>query len=273
MYGYRLVDGKLEIVPEEAEVLRLAADLYLEGYGRVSLERVLRKAGVLGRQGHFMRGSEVIDLLCNEKAAGDMLLQKTFVSDPVTKVGRINKGELPQYLVKESHEPILDRQTYEKILAERARRAALYQPNPKPPLSYPFTGLLTCGKCGAHFRRKIANAGAGGKYQRPVWICSTFNTRGKAHCASKQIPEGILKSVAAQAMDLPVFDEAAFAAQIEKIQVPENGVLVFVFRDGRSITKTWENRSRRESWNQENREKARALSLKKAAERRAALCR
>ena len=30
MYGYRQVDGRLVLVPEEAEILRLAADLYLE---------------------------------------------------------------------------------------------------------------------------------------------------------------------------------------------------------------------------------------------------
>ena len=47
-------------------------------------------------------------------------------------------------------------------------------------------------------------------------------------CDAKQIPEEILKRVSAEAMGLPEFDEAAFAAKVEEIQVPENGVLVFV---------------------------------------------
>lgn len=269
MYGYRLVDGRLEIVPKEAEILRLAADLYLEGYGSERLERALAKAGVRGRQGNAMTGHGIIDLLCNEKSAGDLLLQKKFVDDPITKKGRINRGELPQYFAEESHEAIFDRDTYQRILAERARRAARFQPHPQTPSTYPFTGRIICGKCGAHFRRKIAGAPG---YKKPVWICDTFNTKGKAYCASKQIPEDILEAVTAQAMELPVFDAAAFAAAVKEIQVPENGTLVYVFRDGRTVTRTWENPSRRHSWNDENRGKARELALRLAAERRGALC-
>lgn len=269
MYGYRQVGGKLEIVPEEAEVLRLAADLYLEGYGGERLERALAKAGVRGRQGNAMTGHEIINLLCNEKSVGDLLLQKTFVDDPITKVERINRGELPQYFVENSHEPIFDRDTQAKILAERTRRAARFQPHPQTPTTYPFTGIIACEKCGAHFRRKIAGAPG---YKKPVWICDTFNTKGKAYCASKQIPEDILEAVTAQAMELPVFDAAAFADTVKGIRVPENGTLVYEFQDGRTVIKTWENPSRRHSWNDENRGKARTLSLRLAAERRAALC-
>lgn len=269
MYGYRQVGGKLEIVPEEAEILRLAADLYLEGYGSERLKRALARAGVCGRQGNAMTGHGVINLLCNEKSAGDLLLQKKYVDDPITKVERLNRGELPQYFVEGSHEPIFDRDTYQRILAERARRAARYQPHPQTPQTYPFTGRITCGKCGSHFRRKIAGAPG---YKKPVWICATFNTKGKACCASKQIPEDILEAATAQAMGLPVFDAAAFAAAVNAIRVPENGTLVYEFRDGRTVTKTWKNASRRDSWNDENRGKARALSLRRAAERRAALC-
>ena len=269
MYGYRQVDGRLEIVPEEAEVLRLAADLYLEGYGSERLERALAKAGIRGRQGNAMCGHGIINLLCNEKSAGDLLLQKTFVDDPITKVERINRGELPQYFVENSHDPILDRKTQARILAERARRAARFQSHPQTPSTYPFTGIIACEKCGAHFRRKIAGAPG---YKKPVWICDTFNTKGKACCASKQIPEDILEAITAQVMELPVFDAAAFADTVKEIRVPENGTLVYVFQDGCTITKTWENPSRRHSWNDENRGKARALALRLAAERRAALC-
>lgn len=269
MYGYRQVDGRLVLVPEEAEILRLAADLYLEGYGGERLERALAKAGVRGRHGNAMTGHGIINLLCNEKSAGDLLLQKTFVEDPITKVERPNRGELPQYLVENSHEPIFDRKTRDRILAERARRAARFQPHPQTPSTYPFTGLIICGKCGAHFRRKIAGAPG---YKKPVWICDTFNSKGKSLCASKQIPEDILEVVTAQALGLPVFNAEAFAAAVKEIRVPENGTLVYEFQGGRTVTKTWENPSRRHSWNDENRGKARALALRLAAGRRVALC-
>ena len=103
MFGYKQVDGRLEIVPEEAELLRLAADLYLEGYGRYKLEDAFAEAGIRGRHGAALSGHGIIDLLCNEKIVGDMLLQKTFVEDPITKVQRTNNGEKTQYLVENSH--------------------------------------------------------------------------------------------------------------------------------------------------------------------------
>ncbi|MGF7143227.1 DNA invertase Pin-like site-specific DNA recombinase [Anaerotaenia torta] len=262
MYGYKLVNGVLEIVPEEAEILRLAADLYLEGNGGINLSRALCCAGARGKRGGEMRENVIRGLLFNEKVAGDMLLQKKYVNDPIEKKLCINRGEKPQYFVTNSHEPIIDRETYERILAERERRAAKYRPveSRGPRQTYPFTGKMVCGKCGAHFRRKIANAG--GKYRRAVWICTTFNTKGKAYCPSQQIPEDILSSIAARVLGLTEFDEAVFTKMVVEIRVPENGTLIFILRDGTEITETWENKSRRDSWSPEMKQQAREHALR-----------
>ena len=75
MYGFRQVNGLLELVPEEAEIIRLFADLYLEGYGVNLLSRALEKAGVKGKRGGVLCGQTMIELLCNEKSVGDLLLQ------------------------------------------------------------------------------------------------------------------------------------------------------------------------------------------------------
>ena len=80
------------------------------------------KAGAVGRHGAKISGTGIIQLLCNEKIAGDMLLQKTHCIDPISKIHKVNHGEWTQYFVEGSHEGILDRETYKKVLAERARR-------------------------------------------------------------------------------------------------------------------------------------------------------
>jgi DNA invertase Pin-like site-specific DNA recombinase len=263
MYGYRMVNGTLEPVPEEAEILRLYADLYLEGYGSVQLSRALEKAGVRGRQGGLMRANVLIDLLCNEKLAGDLLLQKVYVSDPIEKKVCVNNGEKPQYFVENSHEPILDRETHGRVLAERKRRAEKFSPHPAkgPRPVYPFTGKLVCGHCGAHFRRKTTAIGT--KYAKTVWICGTFNSWGKERCPARQIPEVILQDAAAQAVGLSEFDGDLFNEAVSEIRVPENGVLIFVLRNiDMEIRVEWENRSRRESWTPEMRQKARADALR-----------
>ena len=260
MYGYKLVGGVLEVVPEEAEVIRLAARMYLDGLGGLKIAAHLNAEGIPTMHGGKWRENTIRELLFNEKVAGDMLLQKTFVTDPITKVQRPNRGELPQYHVTGSHEPIIGKATHAAILAERARRAAHYKP-PRQRRAYPFSSLMVCGHCGAKFRRKTTATNT--KYSKPVWICQTFNTLGRAYCTSKQVPESILEACAARALELPAFDAGAFEKSVREIRVPENGVLIFCFRDGREIRQEWKNPSRRDSWDEAARQRAREHAVKR----------
>ena len=256
MYGFRQVNGLLEVVPEEAEILRLFADLYLEGYGVNLLSRALEKAGIYGRFGKLMRGDTLLGLLFNEKTHGDLLLQKKYVNNPLDKKKRINKGERQQYFVADSHEPIIDRDTYARLLAEKERRADKYLPKESRGWrTYPFTKKILCGHCGVYFRRKSV---CRGDYSDIVWMCGTFKNKGRGHCNAQQIPEAILQDAAARALGLPEFDEAAFTNSIISIKTPENGVLLFSMADGHEIRMDWQNISRRVSWTPEMRERARA---------------
>ncbi len=207
-----------------------------------------------------MRANVLKTLLCNEKIAGDLLLQKEYINNPIDKKRVINKGEKPQYFVQNSHEAILDRDTYNRVLEEYERRGEKYRPfeSRGPRKSYPFTAMITCGHCGAHFRRKTVHSDK----CRVVWICETYNTKGKAHCNAKQIPEAILHDAAARALGLSNFDEDVFNKMVVSIKTPENGVIIFSLQDGHEITIEWQNKSRRDSWTPEMREQARAAKLK-----------
>lgn len=59
-------------------------------------------------------------ILVNEKYSGDALLQKTYVTDCITKTTRKNNGELPMYLVKNHHEPIISRTDFNRVQEEMA---------------------------------------------------------------------------------------------------------------------------------------------------------
>ena len=93
------------------------------------------------------------------------------------------------------------------------------------------------------YRRKIA--GSEPKYKKPVWICQTFNRLGKQFCVSKQIPEDILKSVTASVLGMEAFDAGLFERQIERIRVIGPNQLLFLFRDGRRISREWQDASRK----------------------------
>jgi len=123
-----------------------------------------------------------------------------------------------------------------------------------------FSGVIHCSRCGANFCKKIN--GIGTKYAKVTWACRTFTYRSKHECAAKRIPEDILKGKCAEALGLAKHDPEKFTAKVAAITVPDDGVLVFMFRDGTIRTLTWENRSRRESWTDEMKQAAREKTSK-----------
>ena len=244
LLGYRQENAVFIIIPEEAALVKQIFEDYLSGMGFVAIERKLRSQGV-----KFSK-SAISKLLRNEKYQGDMLLQKTFTLDHISKKKIVNRGEKQQFYVQDSHEAIIPKEMFEAVQAAIARRAEHFNSKPQPPISYPFTGIIRCGKCGANYRRKITAAGS--KYEKPVWICGTFNTYGKAECDSQQIPEAILETKVAEAGGLE---------NIVEIQIPGKNRMIFMFRDGSNRDVEWENPSRRHSWTPEMKEKARQRQL------------
>lgn len=255
MFGYKLFDGTLYVIPEEAEIVKTIFSDYLSGMGFYAIAKNLNYAGIQTRSGAVWDKSTIQKMLRNEKYSGDMLLQKTFSLDHLSKKKMMNHGELPMYQVIDSHEAIIDKATFAKVQSEIKQRAAKFHPKPKLNKTYLFTGLISCGLCGKHYRRKQSNAGS--KYAKPVWICTTFNTRGKKYCPSIQIPESILLEKTAEVLGTSELNEELLKKSISEIQIPDHNRIVFLFKDGHSVEAAWENPSRRESWNEAMRQVAR----------------
>ena len=71
--------------------------------------------------------STVRRILSNEKYKGEALLQKTFTVDYLTKEVRRNNGEVPSVRVRNSHEPIIEPEVFDRVqsmLATSAKRRA-----------------------------------------------------------------------------------------------------------------------------------------------------
>ena len=66
--------------------------------------------------------STVINILKNEKHMGDALLQKSYTADFLTKKQVKNHGEVTQVYVKGSHIGIIDKETWNAVQLEFARR-------------------------------------------------------------------------------------------------------------------------------------------------------
>ena len=175
----------------------------------------------------------------------------------ITKKTVINHGELPKYHAENTHEAIIDMETFHAVQTEKARRAAQFNKKPAPRTTSPFSGLLVCDNCGKNYLRKATKTGI-------VWVCGTFNTLGKAACASKQIPEATLQRVTTEVLGVKAFTREQLHSRIQSIRVCNGNILVFQFQDGSEVTRTWKDRSRSESWTDE----MKATARQKALERR-----
>ena len=246
--GYRFENGQFVVVPEEAEIVKRIFREYLEGLGATAIMKGLNEDGIRTRVSKAWRTEGVLQILRNYNYTGNLILQKTYRENHLTKRKMINCGEQPQYHAEGAHEAIIDLATWEAVQDEMNRRAEYYAPSKQAPASYPFTGLIRCSVCGKKYRRKTTVSGV-------IWVCTTYNTHGKKACASKAIPESVLYELTA---DMAISDLTA-------IQAEKDNTLVFCFKDGTQAGKRWKDRSRAESWTEEMREAARQKTLARTA--------
>ncbi len=246
MLGYRYVDGVLIVVPEEAEVVQFIFHLYLEGLGFAAIMKRLNQQEMNTRFGNAWCRNGVKRVLNNYAYTGNLLLQQTYTENHITKLRMVNDGQLPKYHAANSHEAIITPEQFAEVREEMARRATRHSQQHKKKDTYPFTALITCAKCGKHFNRKSRPGG-------PVWICSTYNTLGKAACSSKQIPEAALMAAAREALG----HAAPRPGDLREVLARDNNTLVFNLGDGTQIITGWIDRSRAESWTADMREAVR----------------
>lgn len=126
--GYRKgLDGKPEVIPEEAEVIRMIFNSYLQGASLLTIKKKLEAGGVLTARGNKKWSSESVQrILQNEKYCGDVLLQKTFIEDVLTGVSKKNTGQLPQYYIENNHEGIVTKHMlplyYDEVCSADSRK-------------------------------------------------------------------------------------------------------------------------------------------------------
>ena len=109
-------DGVLQIVSEEAEIVRKIFELYIQGNGVRKIKRYLEEHGIKTVTGKSEWNTSTIDrMLSNEKYIGEVRMQKTFTVDFLTGRREKNTGQLDAYLVENAHEPIIGREIFELV--------------------------------------------------------------------------------------------------------------------------------------------------------------
>lgn len=241
LIGYRLVDGEYVIKPDKAETVRFIFSEYLSGKGGPGIAAELNKREIPTRLGNKWCNTTVIGVLTNYTYTGNLILQKTFRENHMSKRKLPNNGQFAKYHVENSHEAIISMDDFLKVQEAVARRKELYYTDTNGKNTYPLSGKIICGICGTNYKRKT-------RRNKIKWICQTYNSKGKRACPSKQVPEKIL---------LDIVSEYGGADNIKNIIVNPKNELIVVLTSGEEHTLHWQDESRRDSWTPEMKEKAR----------------
>jgi len=210
--GYDKDDnGKLVINEEQAPIIRRIYDEFLWGKNPQQIAADLERDGIkTGRGNTKWHTTTVISILTNEKHKGDALLQKTYTADFLTKRQVKNHGEVTQYYVTDSHEGIIDKETWSAVQEELQRRTDYMEKHHLQKYSYgdawsPFIGRVYCGKCGDSYGRhswKTRN--------RVQWQCKNHRDSGVLTCDNRHVFESDLEKGFVLAFNAIYSDKDAF---------------------------------------------------------------
>ena len=171
VYGYQKneEDETYEIVPEEAEAVRLIFDLYEHGTSVPEITRTLKEKGYPMPNGEkkVWDESRIHYMIMNEKYAGDLKTQKFYKKSYLEYRCYRNDGLLPGKMLKNHHEPIIPRKQFERcnVILELKKKST--------PSTYPFGDYLRCPYCGHVLRHR----------RLPIQNCdSHFLCEGEGAC-------------------------------------------------------------------------------------------
>ena len=222
LYGYRRGENnKPEVIPEQAEVVRRIYQQYLTGASLRMIQDTLETEQIPNIKGLPEWSLNVVrGILTSEKYCGDVLMQKTYTSDCISRKSIRNNGQLPKYLIPDHHEAIVDRQTFDAVQAEMARRNAGRSPSRKNAPTgrtsyaskYALSERLVCGECGTLYRRCVwAKRGV----KRTVWRCVSRLDYGTKYCHnSPTLDEEPLQRAILTAINSVMGDRGDMAHQI-----------------------------------------------------------
>lgn len=183
-YGYKYSNGKVEIDEESAKIVRRIFKEYLEGRGILEISAMLNADGVpKPTNAKEWYPQFISNIISNEKYIGDSLLQKKYMTDTLPYQKRINRGEKTQYYISNTHEPIIDKETYDAVQELRKNKSLVYHQTVTRK-HYPLSRMIKCN-CGCGFRRKKSG-------NRITWACLKHDRKSSEQCSMKPIREQII---------------------------------------------------------------------------------
>ena len=128
------------------------------------------------------------------------------------------KGEEDQYLIEETHPPIVSQEVFDKVQQLLSRKSAFIPPRASAP--HPFSCKIVCGHCGAICKRKVCRGTA-------YWVCQTHEKSAES-CLTMQTPEAeITEAFLRVYFRLKRYGEEILTQLIQALQTAKTGRLLW----------------------------------------------
>lgn len=181
-------NGNLVINEKQAEVIRYIFKLFEEGLGASQIRTILIDKGIKGLKTNTWPASVIESMLQNEKYCGDLIMQKTYTVDFLSKRKAVNQGEVDQYFVENNHPAIIPKEEWIAVQMELQRRKEYMSEVGIKQYGYgdyPFSSKVVCSHCGKTYGRV--------KYSYNdvvVWQC--YSRINKEDCKGEIVKERTL---------------------------------------------------------------------------------
>ena len=201
LWGYRYdSEGNVQIIEKEAEIIRRIYHDFASGMTPRAIAEELNDLRIPTKCGADCWYPGVISsILTNEKYMGDMLLQKTFKPDFLSKQ-RKNNGEVEAYYVPNHHPPIIDKDFFHMV-QYIIKRDIQMKAMPVPGIKFSqgrsvLSAKVFCGDCGSQYTMKNQDNKNG-----PVrtWVCSRH--RISKDCPAIPIKEQVIFNALEEALN------------------------------------------------------------------------
>ena len=183
LLGYTVQNGTLSINEEEAPVVRAIFHKFTnEGKGAHVIARELLEEGMRPMQVKLWSNATILRVLRNEKYVGDLCQKKTYTPNYLTHSKKYNRGNEEMVYLKDHHEPIIDRELWNRTQAELLRRSPSEDAKSKHSNRYWCSGKLCCGLCGQRYVSRTKKLKNGDIYK--AWRCYAAANHGTKKISS-----------------------------------------------------------------------------------------
>jgi len=221
IFGYNLENKKLTVNKDEVEVVKGIFNWFLSGESLHNIADRLNEMGIKGRMGGKFDHTRVRSILENEKYCGDLIQRKYYTEDYLTHKQLKNKGEIDNIIIRDNHEAIVDRETWNRVQIKLAENRRKFREEGIGYSRHVWGGKLVCSCCGSKFRRKMLKNKDGS--DRPVWLCTAYHNKGKAVCQNgSYIREELLELIIMDIFKQMVIDNNSKKTIIENLTAALN---------------------------------------------------